>query len=289
MVATADTIGIDGTTYSLDELVALVGADALEPPINTEAIQEAIREANWRDDALSRFLAATVLLGALSAIPRGDRIYYRRDLGQYTQRGRAITQPEIERAIGQERSNARARMERYTESMIAGRITLADWQQVMARDIYHSHLRMAQAGAGTAQGLTPRHMTALYQRLTGMPYEGGLGVGELQALERFAQQIRAGELSEAMILARARRYGENIGASYYEAEWTSRVVEGGWEAIRRLTGFNHCPECPEYQVLEWTPVENVVPPGVACSCRANCQCTWVLRRRGSEALSDRLI
>lgn len=289
---TTETIRINGRDYTLDELEEIVGVDALQDPIDTEELQRQISEANRQPSILTPLLLAAVFLAG-SAIVQGDRLSYRLETAQYIRAsGDPVPPWQIEQWINEERRQASARMERRSRLLLNGRISLEVWQRNQAQDIYYSHLRMVQAGAGTAAEIRPRHLQRLYERLHGMPHEGGLGVGEMQALGRFARQIRAGELSEAMILARSRRYGENVGASYYEADHVSRVADGTWEGFRRLDpAADHCPECPAYATAGWVPADQIVAKGERCSCRAACRCNVAWRRVGDgvSLLGDRLI
>ena len=61
-----ETLTINGTAYTLAELEALVGVDALEPPYDTEELQRLIDEANQESsNALEELMVAALLLALL--------------------------------------------------------------------------------------------------------------------------------------------------------------------------------------------------------------------------------
>lgn len=269
-----ETISIEGRAYTLDELEALLGVERIEEPYSTTELQALINEANTESsNALAELLVALVVLALLPRPPA--RITYSVRDRSYYQGAKPLTQPQLTSTVFAEAQQNATRYQRRTQLMLGGRLSLEQWQQQMGRDIVRSHIRMAQGGAGTAQQLTPAHIRALRQRVR----------DELGALAGFAEQLRAGEVSERMALYRAGRYGQNAGAAFWEAQMLSHS-DGRWLARRTLDPTaRHCKECPGYEQREWVPVDQVVPVGTACSCRGFCRCICTYKL---AALSDRL-
>jgi len=264
---------IAGEVFSADQLLLESGAIAIADQ-DIAAIQAAIAEANAEPNGLSQLLAALVLLLLISSAP-SNRLTYRQSEGLYYRGQRAVSIAEIEQIIGRDRANTTERYRRQVQELIDGNITLADWQRFMASDLYHSHLRMTQAGAGTAAGLNAEHLRRLGDRLS----------AEFTALSGFAAAIAIGSVSAIAMIARASRYATNTGASYYDAEHALRVSQGGWQGRRSLDpGADHCPECPGYVTDGFVAAAEVVPKGDRCSCRGNCRCLVIWRRSLSDAV-----
>lgn len=269
-----ETLTINGTAYPLAELEALVGTDALEPPYDTAELQTLIDEANRESsNALEELLVATLLLALIpNFTPRG-LAYSARD-GRYYQGRSPLTTTDLQRRVLIEQAQNQARMQRLTDRMVAGDVSLEQWQRAMGRDIVRSHFRMAQSGAGTAGQLTPDHLERLRRQI----------VADLDGLANLAQGIADGEISEKMARYRAGRYGYSAGASFFDAQHQSHL-DGRWMARRMLDpAADHCPDCPGLARPDWIPAAEVTPVGVACRCRGRCRCRVEYRM----ALSDRL-
>jgi hypothetical protein len=282
-----ETLTISGTVYSLAELEALLGID-IEPPLSPEqvaALTARLDRINRERSPLTELLLASVLLALL---PRRNRetgtVYVIREAAYY--RGNArLSDQQIRQLITRHQARTGVLIDAWTDDLINRRMALGAWGRLMGDRIVDDHLRMAQLGAGTRGGISTRTMENLHRRLVaGMG--GDNGMSELDALARLMGQIDAGEISEAQLRARARAYGGNTRASYEEARHSRLVGSGQWEGIRRLDpAADHCPECPGYQRLEWTPIEDIVAPGVNCRCRGKCRCSLIIR---PVNLSDRL-
>jgi hypothetical protein len=270
------TITVEGRTYTVEELEALLGIDTLEPPYDTAELQRLVNEANQDDGPLSELLLAALLLALATGLTGGDRLVYATRQQQYYQGTRALTQVDLQRRVSAESMRNAARMQRRTQQLIDGGLSLDQWQRDMARDIVRSQFRMAQAGAGTAGNLTPAHLESLRSRIR----------GELAGLNALADDLANGRISEKMATYRAGRRGSAAGAAFWEAQHVSHS-DGRWEAMRRLQpGADHCSRCPEYSTNgEWRPAESVVAKGVDCPCGGNCLCMVIYR---TVTLSDRL-
>ena len=277
-----DTIEIDGQALTLDDIVQRLGLDAVEPPYDDEDLQiirDAIAAANQQDSFLSDLLAASVIFSLFPLLPGGNRQYhYSVPRAAYLRGSTLLGTVDINRAIVQEQLAVAARTRQFGEDLVSGRISLDQYGDRMAGEIYNTHLRMMQAGAGTRSLLGEEHLRQLRDRLLGTPEF----VGELEALARHLKRIKENRLTPAEIISRSERYGKNTRPSYEEARKASLVLQGEWEGIRLLEpGANHCAQCPGYEQTDFVPVSNLVPVGVACDCRGNCRCQWVLRKIGT--------
>ena len=270
-----ETITIDGTPYTIEELESLLGP--LEPPYDLEELQQLIEESqNDSSEALAALLAALAVIALSRRAPSRRIIYSIRDK-IYFRNGQRLTDSQIKEIIFAEQQRNAMRFRRRTQSLIDGNISFEQWQDDMARDLIRSHFRMGQAGAGGASQLTPNHL----QRIRNNIRE------ELDYFQKFSDDLANGRLSEKMALYRAGRYGQSSGSSYYTAEQLR--YDNGWLAWRRLDpSADHCPDCPGHATNGWVPIGDVVPVGTQCQCRGNCRCNVQYRRRRDVNLSDML-
>ena len=148
-------------------------------------------------------------------------------------------------------------------------ITLTDFQRGMIAELKGSHIRAATLAAGGRDGLNNRILGGTGRRLR----------QEYDALKQFVLKIERGEQSDRQILARAKSYARSALVSFSNAELITKADNGAVTARRNLDPeAEHCPECPLYDTGgEFIPIEDVVPIGVRCTCRAGCKCRITYR------------
>lgn len=265
-----ETITIAGVPYTDAQLSELVGYPLTHPLTNAdiEAITAAIAAANSEPSPLAELIVAAAILSATALFRNRRPVAYYVPRGEYYRGRTPYPQERIDALIERERQRVSLRTRQHGQDLINRRITLRQYHERMARDIVNGNIRMMQSGAGGRGRLTRSHLNALQQQLWG----DGVGQGSLKALGRHVDRIRRGELSEAQILDRSRRYGANIQGSYYQGQHTGRSG-GRWQARRLLDpSARHCPDCPGLEHREWGPVDSVTPVGADCRCQGNCRC-----------------
>ena len=276
----------------LEELLALSGFSSIEqylaaleagqvPPELRAEVAELTNTANsGAGRQVAQLLAATVILGLLSTQPQRlrSRPYYSLLNQRYYLNGGELNDRRMRRIIRTDQEATALKLRRLAQQFDAGQIGFDQFSQGMANGVVGGHLRMMQLGAGARQRVTQKQLGLLSQRMLGMTTTGGNPIGELDALSRYLNLARTGQLTGAGLINRAGQYGYNIRPSYEEAR-TVALENAGYVAKRFLDpAAIHCQECPDYETLEWTPVEDVVPVGVACSCRGRCRCLRVVAR-----------
>jgi len=267
-----DQVVVKGRPLTEDEIQAAAELYKLEPPYDLAQLQALINEANQESSGELEQLLLALLVLALLPSPR--MIYSVQD-ARYFARQRPLSQVDLQRRLFAEGQQNATRMQRRTQRLLDERLSLADWERQMARDILRSNLRAAQAGAGTAGRLTPAHIEKLRAKVS----------AELEALRRLADDLSAGRISPKMALYRAGRYGRNATQAFWEAQHQT-YSDGRWMARRFLDPTaEHCRQCPGYAQPNWLPVDQVVPKGAQCDCRGNCRCRVEYR---PATLSDRL-
>ena len=177
--------------------------------------------------------------------------------------GRVVSRNKLLELVREDIARSRTRIANLSTQLNNNQISVGNWQRAMVSEIKSLHLRSALLASGGEQGLSNRVLGATGRRLR----------QEYDALKAFSFQIEKGELSPAQILSRSQSYTRQAITAFSTAELITRADNGAVTARRKLDpAAKHCPECPRYQTNGFVPLENVVPIGVACTCRGNCRC-----------------
>jgi hypothetical protein len=183
--------------------------------------------------------------------------------------GRFVKVSDVVKAIDGEVARLEVRLKAQARLLIGGKIELSEFQTNFATILKESHLRTAAVGAGGVEGLTSMH----YGKI------GAALKKQYQYLNKFGQDLAAGKLSPEKAIKRAGMYAASIKTTFYETEFTSRS-KVGFLAKRLLDSqARHCSECISFQRLQWISVDQIVPPGVNCSCGGRCRCRLVFKRK----------
>lgn len=195
---------------------------------------------------------------------------YDRRVGQYRgDDGRFIPRSEVGRLVDQMSDRLAVRMAAQTRLLIAQKISLPEWQIATASAIKDAHLQAAMLAAGGKDRLTNQHLGTIGAELK----------RQYKFIDKFAADMSTGEMTEAQALRRSKAYGKSIKLSYSRSEKITRINNGANAGKRILdVQARHCPECLSYARLDWAPIMEIVPVGVACSCQNNCRCRIVFAR-----------
>ena len=275
MATNVERIIIDGTPYTQEELTEILGLASLDSLDDAE-LQALLAEANQdANRQLSEFIAAAAIASALLLLnTRTPGVRYFTPTQQYYRGRSPVSQKRIQELVDAHRRQLSQRTLRHGRDLINDRITLQQYHERMARDIVNGHIRMMEFGAGGRRQLTRRHWKRLREQL----YGDGPGRGDLRRLQRYIERIRSGELTEAQIRDRSRRYGANVAPSYENGRHANLISGERWEGRRFLDpATRHCPQCPSYERTDWVPASEIVPVGDACDCRGNCRCRTEFR------------
>ena len=265
----SEAITIDNTPYTEEELAGLLGIDSLDSLSQSEleALLDEVNDGLPRQ--LSEFIAATAIASALALLnTRGPGVRYFIPREEYYRGRRPVPQQRIDQLVASHRRQVSQRTLRHARDLLNNRISLREYHERMARDIVNGHVRMMELGAGGRRRMTRGHWARLQEQL----YGDGPGRGGLNRLRQHVERIRLGELSDAQIRDRSRRYGANTAPSYGIGR-QENLSQGRWEGRRFLDpAARHCPQCPNYEQLDWVPASEIIAVGDACACRGNCRC-----------------
>lgn len=153
-------------------------------------------------------------------------------------------------------------LESLTNRLYNREISLAQWQLGTAAELKDAHLAQALFGAGGRQNMDFSKWGRVGQTLR----------EQYAYLNRFAQDIADGKVSQAQALARIRQYGKVSQVSY----WNEFAVQNkGKQFNYHLNPAEHCHPCIArvagnpytYETLQGIPGDGSTP------CRGNDACT----------------
>jgi hypothetical protein len=168
---------------------------------------------------------------------------------------------------------ASARMAAASERMLAGDLSLAEWQAEMMRTV-----KLSQLAASTiAHGGTAR---------MGFPEYGAAGReirNQYDYLRTFAAQVASGEQPlNGGLLSRARQYGQAARVTF-EREYSRDQRNRGYQMERNvLHPAEHCAVCVSESARGWVPIGSLIPIG-SRTCRANDRCTVAYSKDAAAA------
>lgn len=187
-------------------------------------------------------------------------------------RGRFVSEQAVRAVIDDIADGASERMAALSRQMLAGDLSLAEWQAAMGRTIKHSQL----ATSTIAHGGAARMDFSRYGQA------GNAIKAQYQYLAQFAAQVASGEqpLTDGLV-ARARQYGQASRVTF-EREYGRDQQGRGYQSERNvLDAAEHCSLCPELSARGWVPIGSLPPVG-SRPCRSNDRCSIRYRREPAE-------
>jgi hypothetical protein len=231
-----------------------------EPFIPTEAQQGRLSEDEYAALAL-------ITLGLLHRIEQENTLPSQDEVDTYIQR----TQAEI-----------RARIMPPTEALLAGDASLAEWEMAISEGVVNAVILGLLLASGGVDGLRNTQDPRAVLQFTKTAL-----VADLRGVRFSADRIAAGDMSPAQILASLDRRSGSLFRNYSSAVLVLTLMSGqANEGIRRMGSQHPCPNCPDYERPNWTPLEEIIPPGNLCLCQLHCKCTLVTRYNPVRALQN---
>lgn len=187
--------------------------------------------------------------------------------------GRYLSEQAVRRVVDQIADGASERLAALSRQMLAGELSLAEWQAGAMRTIKLAHVATATIAHGGQARMTFGHYGSVGQDIR----------SHYQFLRGFAEQIASGEqpLTDGLI-ARARQYGQASRVTF-ERAYGQDQQRRGFQSCRNILGAaEHCAQCREQTARGWVPAGSLVPIG-SRTCRGNCRCRIAYSREAARA------
>lgn len=191
-------------------------------------------------------------------------------------RGRFVPDATVRDAIDATIDSANLEVVALAERLKLGVISIADWQNEMARVIKNVAIAHTAIARGGVQQLTQRDYGRIGQWLA----QGrGDTPGQYQALRGFAQALESGrQAMDGTFPRRAELYVEAGRELFHVIESEEMQVRGFTEYRSVLdAGAEHCSLCLEQAARGWVPIGELVPIGKR-TCRTRDRCSYQYRR-----------
>jgi hypothetical protein len=177
--------------------------------------------------------------------------------------GRFLSKAAVEALVDGRIKKLNGQLQDFTKRLIAGDITIDQWQGSVREALKPAHLQAAMIGAGGKQSLSQSDYGRIGQRLR----------IEYAYLQNFASDLLGKRVSAPMALARIGLYAESVRGSYWEGTTIRREKEG-YSLMRRILDpqAQHCSDCVGYAARGIVSIGSLPMPGQRCECRSRCKC-----------------
>ena len=201
--------------------------------------------------------------------------------------GNPVSQQEIKQILDASRGHFGGKLERITQELLAGEVTLAEWQLAMAQATKDESIVAALLALGGLAALLAlnRQQSALVWSIVGEHVRNQVG-----GINRVARDIAKGNRTPAQLRAYARYKASGVIGAYNKVRKIEFMAAGFNEARRSLDPFaKHCPDCPAYETTDWIAIDEVIPVGHACRCGGRCRCRVEYRFNPERILQKTLL
>lgn len=190
--------------------------------------------------------------------------------------GRFVSAAEVAQGVDALAADTADIMAGLTDSMIAGDLSVAEWQSQMMTLIRDGNRASAIAARGGIAQMSQADWGSV----------GAANREQYKYLQRFADQIASGKQPlNGSARTRAKMYASAIRTQFEKfARRVAQVYLGAEEERRVLGNAEHCRSsddkmgCEEIADMGWQRIGKLPPIGAA-PCLTNCKCHFVYRKR----------
>lgn len=180
--------------------------------------------------------------------------------------GRFVSQEAVRGALERVIDKSMERVDKMSKDLVAGDISLADWQTQMAGEIKTLHLAAAAAARGGWAQMSQADFG----------YAGALIKKQYRFLQNFANEVASGKQKLNLALVRRARMYAQAGRGTNEQMRTRIMETSGFTEEQRVLGVaDHChgnsSGCIEQAAIGWLPIGQHRPIGDSI-CLSACHC-----------------
>lgn len=181
--------------------------------------------------------------------------------------GRFVANELVRNEMFKHSDATHATLESLTRELYAGDRSLSQWQVAVASELKDAHLAQSMFAVGGRSNMGFAEFGRVGQTLR----------EQYGFLDKFAQEIAAGTVSEAQALARIAHYGDSCKQSY----WNEYIKKSGGllDWILGAVDEQNCDDCPRIAAGSPYTKETIPssPADGATQCKGRCRC-YVTRR-----------
>lgn len=177
--------------------------------------------------------------------------------------GRFVPRDLVRQALDSVVQASSQEVRRLSESLQTGRLSVADWQVQMAREIKTLHLAAAASARGGWAQMAPSDLGWTGQRIR----------ADYAYLREFAREVASGrQPPDGRLLNRADLYAQSARVTARRMETRLALRTGPAQARRRLAAADHCATCLSEAARGWQPAGTLRAIGDT-QCRVRDRCT----------------
>lgn len=212
------------------------------------------------------------LLSPFIGSERGESFTYSRETKRFVDAaGEGVEDRVVRSALDEALEEAADEVAKLTTRLADGEMSLARWQQSMARHVKDAHLNAGALTKGGWDELTQRDFGQI----------GGRIREELEYLQGFAEDIEDGaQALDGSAIRRARMYPKKARKTHHKLH-RREMQKIGYNQEKNVLGIaEHCSECIELTTRGdngWVPNGTLTPIGDRI-CLSNCRCSVKYRR-----------
>ena len=185
--------------------------------------------------------------------------------------GKFVSSASVHDALETVMDASAIRMNKLTQSLIDGEISLASWQSSMMEQIKVTHVSSAALSQGGWAQMTQSDWGATGQLIR----------QQYDYLRNYAADIASGKQAlDGRALVRSDLYADAANGTFWEMDKRGHLADGYDEGRRVLEpGANHCDDCEEYASEGWMPIDEIPEIGNS-QCMTRCRCEIEYRKSG---------
>jgi len=181
--------------------------------------------------------------------------------------GRFISSGEVRRALDTALDRATVEAQHLSRDLMNKRVSLAEWQLGVARQLKNAHHASAALARGGWAQMTAQDQGRLGPRVK----------EQYHYLANFAAQIESGQQRlDGTFLRRVTLYTQAPRGTYHDYETRGKQEQGYTECRNELGAADHCEQCVGETARGWVPIGALVPIGQRL-CLSNCRCSVIYR------------
>lgn len=188
----------------------------------------------------------------------------RSDRYRNTETGRYVTRTQALEFVERSLDSSRDAVSQVSALVGQGDISPSDWHRRMREEIKQEHIRQYLLGRGGRGSMTQADYGSI----------GGMIADQYRYLNGFYAEVRAGTLTEAQIVTRARMYTNSAREAYERGH--RRAIRDTHSEVRWNLGATerHCDDCLDLAARGWIDIDDldIYPGGGSTQCLTNCDC-----------------